>query len=203
MFRRRKVNEDAGRGGLAVFGCFVRIGATAFGGGSATIVAMRQAVTSRGWLSEQQFLDTVVLSRLTPGITILAQVLLIGKQVCGVRGMLAAALGMLAPSVTITLGLAELYDAVSGSAVAATPLRCVAGVAAGFALALAVALLRDTLKRSPVIRGPLTFAGFLALAVVVANPLLVLLAAIAAGVAVPAIFDTRMPSEPGEAGDEY
>jgi len=203
MFRRRKVNQDAGRGGLAVFSCFVRIGATAFGGGSATIVAMRQAVTSRGWLTEQQFLDTVVLSRLTPGITILAQVLLIGRQVCGVRGMLAAALGMLAPSVAITLGLAELYDAVSGSALATTPLRCVAGVAAGFAVALAVALLRDTLKRSPMIRGPLTFVAFLALALVVANPLLVLLAAIAAGVAVPAIFDTRKPSEPGEAGDEY
>jgi chromate transport protein ChrA len=51
----------------------LKIGATAFGGGSATTVAMRRSALRRGWLTEDDFLDTVVLSRLTPGITILAQ----------------------------------------------------------------------------------------------------------------------------------
>lgn len=194
---RRKARRPTGHGAVAVFGCFLLIGATSFGGGSATIVAMRQAVVSRGWLSEQEFLDTIVLSRLTPGITILAQVLLIGKKVCGLRGMTCGALGMLAPAITITLLLARLYDAVSRSPLATSPLRCVAAVAAGFAVALALALLRDTLARAGRIRGPLMFVGYLILDLLIGNPLLVLLAAIAAGLVLPALFDT------GEPADEY
>ncbi|HEV7627746.1 MAG TPA: chromate transporter, partial [Streptomyces sp.] len=58
---------------------FARIGSTSFGGGSATTMAMRTLTLKQGWLTESEFLDTVVLSRLTPGITILAQALLIGR----------------------------------------------------------------------------------------------------------------------------
>jgi len=73
----------------------LRIGATAFGGGSATIVAMRQLSLRKRWLSEEEFLETVVLSRVTPGITILAQVILIGKAIDGIRGAVAGLIGML------------------------------------------------------------------------------------------------------------
>ena len=189
LFRRRKAKQDAGHGALAVFGCFLRIGASSFGGGSATIVAMRQAALARGWLTEQEFLDTLVLSRLTPGITILAQVLLIGRKVCGLRGMVAAAVGMLTPSIGITIGLARLYQLISGSPRAASPLRCVAAVAAGFAVALALALLRDTLKRSTWLRSGPLYLGYLGLGLLIGNPPVVLIAAITAGLVLPGLFE--------------
>ena len=75
---------------LRYFSGCCRIGATAFGGGSATIVAMRQLALRKSWMTEEEFLETVVLSRVTPGITILAQVILIGKRVDGARGAVAA-----------------------------------------------------------------------------------------------------------------
>lgn len=173
----------------------LRVGLTAFGGGSATILALRQMVLRRGWMTEQEFLDTIVLSRMTPGIAILAQVLLIGRRVCGISGAAAAVAGLMLPAVTITIGLARLYDLLSGSPVAAAPLRAIAGVAAGFAIALVLHLLRTTLARDRRIRGPLVFAGYLGAAVLVGNPVIVLLAAIAAGAALPALFDVGEPGD--------
>jgi chromate transporter len=189
--RRRSGQQPLGGEWLPVFVGFLKIGATSFGGGSATIVAMRQLALRRGWLTEQEFLDTVVLSRLTPGITILAQVLLIGKKVCGIRGMLAAVVGLLLPAISITIGLAQIYNVVSSSPSAATPLRCIAGVAAGFAVALAVQLLRDTLVRSHLVLGPLMVLGYVGLTLLVNNPLVILVTALAAGAALPALFATR------------
>jgi chromate transporter len=181
----------AGNRWSAVFGGFVRIGATAFGGGSATTVAIRDLVLRRQWLTEEEFLDTMVLSRLTPGISILAQAILIGRKVAGIAGQVAAVAGLMLPAVAITLVLAGVYHEVSTLPSAATPLRAVAGMAAGFAIALAVQLLRDTLKRTHQVRGPLLFAVYLGLAFLIDNPLVLLLIAIAAGVALPDVFRGR------------
>lgn len=174
----------------------LRIGATAFGGGSATIVALRRTVLRRGWLTEAEFIDTVVLSRLTPGITILAQALLIGRKVAGVRGMIAALAGMLCPSVVITIALTRLYQYIHNSPDAARPLQCLAGAAAGFAVALFLQLLRDTLRPTHRWRGTPVFALYATLGALIGTPEIVLAAAVATGVAVPHLF------EPREAHDE-
>jgi chromate transporter len=169
-----------------------RIGATAFGGGSATIVALRQVCLRRGWLEESGFLDTVVLSRVTPGITILAQVILIGRAVAGWVGVAAAVLGLLLPSITITTALAVAYRAVSDQSWAARPLELVASVAAGFAVALAVQLLRDTLpRRGPragLTRDAVLFTAYVVLGLLLPLPEVVLVASLLAGLAVPRLF---------------
>ena len=188
---RRTAAEQPGHHWRLVFLEMLKIGTTAFGGGSATIVAMRQMVLRRRWLTEDEFLDTVALSRLTPGITILAQVLLIGRSVCGLRGVLAAMTGMLLPSIVITVGLTRLYQVVQHSPNAAVPLKCLAGAAAGFAIALFLQLLRDTLRRVHKMRGPAMFLVFTGIGLLVNNAEIVLAAAIAAGVAVPYLFKER------------
>jgi chromate transporter len=166
----------------------LRIGATAFGGGSATIVAMRQLALRQQWLTEEEFLETVVLSRVTPGITILAQVILIGKKVDGVRGMVAGLIGMLLPSITITILLAKLYVTVQGKPWSTHPLEMVAAVAAGFAVALALLLLKDTLAVDRHWRGPAAFLAYVGLGAVLPNPVLILLAAVGAGLLAPRLF---------------
>jgi chromate transporter len=166
----------------------LRIGATAFGGGSATIVAMRQLALRKRWLSEEEFLETVVLSRVTPGITILAQVILIGKRVDGLRGILAGIVGMLLPSITITILLARLYVLLKDKPWSARPLEMVAAIAAGFAVALVLLLLKDTLAVDRHWRGPLAFLAYVALGAAAPNPVLMLVAAVVAGVLFPALF---------------
>jgi chromate transporter len=180
-----------GRGPSAVFFRFAIIGATAFGGGSATNLAIRQMCVHQGWLTEQEFLDVVVLSRVTPGTTILAEVLLIGRRVCGVRGMVAAVLGMLIPAVAVTIGLSAVYDVVSRSSAATLPLRCVIGAAAGFSLAMMVLLTRDTLRRNRPIRGPLIFLAYVGLGLLVHDPVIVIAVALVLGALCPSLFPPR------------
>lgn len=142
----------------------------------------------------------MILSRLTPGITILAQVLLIGKRVCGVRGMVAAAAGLMLPAVAITVALARLYDLVHAAPLAATPLRCIAGVAAGFAVAMALLLLRDVLTRGHTWSGLLAVLVYAGLSLITQNPLAVLLLALTVGTAAPGLF--REARDEGRDGDD-
>ena len=169
----------------------LRIGATAFGGGSATIIAMRQLALRKRWLSEEEFLETVVLSRVTPGITILAQVVLIGRKVDGPRGIIAGLIGMLLPSITITILLARLYVLVRDKPWSVGPLTMVAAVAAGFAVALALLLLKDTLAVDRHWRGAVGFLSYVGVGAVVPNPVLMLVAAVGAGLLFPALFVSR------------
>jgi chromate transporter len=197
--------DSANRSGHEWFQVFLgmlRIGATAFGGGSATIVAMRQLALRKRWLSEDQFLETVVLSRVTPGITILAQVILIGKKVDGLRGIVAGVVGMLLPSITITILLARLYVEVRDEPWSARPLEMVAAVAAGFAVALALVLLKDTLSVDRHWRGPVGFVAYVALGAAVPNPVLMLVAAVAAGLLFPRLFVSRQEDDQDDADDE-
>ncbi len=168
---------------------FARIGATSFGGGSATISAMRQTCLRKGWMDEQAFVDIVVLSRLTPGISILAQSLLIGRAVAGVSGMCAALSGMMIPAFAITLALAELYESLSNQPGASSPLHAVVATAAGYAVAMTLQLLNDILKRSRLLYSAIAVAAYAGLALLLHNPLLVMGIAIACGLAFPALFD--------------
>lgn len=170
---------------------FLRIGALAFGGGSATIVAMRELALRRRWLTEEEFIETVVLSRVTPGITILAQTILIGRKVDGARGIIAAVVGMLLPSVIITILLARLYVSVRDQSWSQRPLEMIAALAAGFAVALVLLLLKDTLSVDRHWRGPVGFLCYVALAAVAPNPILLLVAAVAAGLLAPRCFVPR------------
>lgn len=170
---------------------FARIGLTAFGGGSATTLAMRRMVLRRRWLSEDEFLDTLVLSRLCPGITILAQAILIGRRAAGIKGLFAALVGLMVPSVTITLGLARLYQWTATSAAATAPLRALSAVAAGFALALAVQTGRDSLRRSHLPRGLVAAVLFFAIAIIWRNPLIVMGGALLAGICLPRFFSAH------------
>ncbi len=143
MQRRRTQHRHPLSGALAVLVVFAKIGSTAFGGGSATIAAMRQACVRHGWMNEQQFIDIVVLSRLTPGISILAQTLLIGRAVAGVPGMFAGLAGLLTPALVITVALSKLYQFISGLPSTVTPLHAIVAASAGFAIAMSLQLLRD------------------------------------------------------------
>jgi chromate transporter len=150
---------------------------------------MRRMSIQRGWMTEKEFVDSLVLSRLTPGISILAQVLLIGRAVCGVPGMIAGIVGLMAPSLAITLTLAWLYELISQWPAAQTPLHAVTGVAAGFAVALALQLMRDILTRHRLLLSTALFAGYVALALIIHDPLIVMGFSIAVALAFPGLFD--------------
>lgn len=185
---------------MTVLLTFAHIGSTAFGGGSATIAAMRKACLRHGWLDDPGFVDVLVVSRLSPGISIFAQALLIGRAACGAAGMIASVTGLVLPSVAATVILAWAYGKISALPEAHMPLHAIAAIAAGFAVALTLQLLRAVLKRSRLWRGVLAFVMYATLALLLSRPLLVMAIAIALALVWPGLFDldATAPSAPAQ-----
>jgi chromate transporter len=86
------------------------LGLQSFGGGTATLALIRRAfVQEYGWISEAEFTRDWALVQLAPGINLLAITILIGRRVVGLKGVPLALIGLLLPSVTITVLLTASY----------------------------------------------------------------------------------------------
>jgi chromate transporter len=176
------------RPGLArLFLTFARIGLLSFGGGQTAIVFSEQEVVERGrWLSADDYDRAYALSRMYPGIHVLAQAVLIGYLVRGWGGALACSLGLLALSSAATLALAASYAELRANPVIANVMDEVLAATAGLTFGLGVRLARETTQHE---RGAtraitilLVLAGFVLLGLLRVNAALVVLLAGLAGV---------------------
>lgn len=94
----------------ALLRVWLLLGAQSFGGGGATLTLIRREVVERrGWLTDAEFVRDWALCHVAPGINLLALTILIGRRVAGGRGVAVSLLGLLLPSVGITVGLAACY----------------------------------------------------------------------------------------------
>ncbi len=171
---------------------FGKIGLTAFGGGSATLIAMRRlCVNDKAWMTEEEYVDCFVLSRLSPGINILAQVILIGRRVSGWAGALGAVIGLMFPAVVITVILCRGYILVRSTPWSTGPLAGLSAAVAGFTIALTVDLARGAVRRETILIDILLLAAYGAVALSGVNPVLVILGSLAVGVGVPNLLVRR------------
>lgn len=93
-----------------VFGLFLRLGLTAFGGPAAHIALMeREVVERRAWLSRERFLDLVGACNLLPGPSSTQVAMAVGYDRAGWTGLLVAGGCFILPASLATLGLAWAY----------------------------------------------------------------------------------------------
>lgn len=131
-----------------LFLLWLSFGVQSFGGGSATLALIRRAaVDQHRWLSEAEFAQEWGLCQIAPGINLLALTLLIGKRVAGTRGIFLALIGLLLPSVTLTILLTALYSYFRDQEIVRAALRGIVpatiGLGAATACQMALALLRQ------------------------------------------------------------
>lgn len=113
---------------LGVFGVFLRLGLTSFGGPVAHLGYFRaELVQRRRWLPDAAFADLVALAQFLPGPSSSQVGFGIGLLRAGWAGALAAFVAFTLPSAAIMLGLALGADRLGGPVVAA--------VTAGLAIA--------------------------------------------------------------------
>ena len=125
------------------------IGMQSFGGGTTTLALIRQAVVDRhGWLTEGEFTRYWALCQLAPGINLLAFAVLIGRKLAGTTGIFLALLGMLLPSVAITLLLTAFFERVQGQAGVQAALRGVIPATVGLGLLTAIQMACPLLQES-------------------------------------------------------
>ena len=87
---------------------FFVIGAFLFGGGLAVIPFLQQMSEKTGWFTVTELMDIVAVSEAAPGPVGVNMTVYVGYTVAGVPGGVAAAFGLLLPSVIIALAIARL-----------------------------------------------------------------------------------------------
>ena len=146
---------------MELFRVFNRMALQGFGGVLA--VAQRELVEREGWMTREQFVETLSISQVLPGPNIINMAIIIGDRSFGGRGVASALLGLLLLPLVIVLVLAALYGQLSNIPVVAGALRGMGAVAAGLVISTALKLL-PTQKTNPM--GPALSALFGALTLV-------------------------------------
>lgn len=114
--------EPGARGSvLEVFGAFLRLGLTSFGGPIAHLGYFRtEFVERRRWMADADYADLVALCQFLPGPASSQVGFAIGAHRAGMRGALAAFVGFTAPSAIAMVAFAfgaRLFDGPVGQAV--------------------------------------------------------------------------------------
>jgi len=111
-----RTNDEPARGSAAeVFGAFLKLGLTSFGGPIAHLGYFRdELVTRRGWLSDQAYADLVALCQFLPGPASSQVGFALGLMRAGWLGALAAFTAFTLPSALILLGFALTAARITG-----------------------------------------------------------------------------------------
>lgn len=95
---------------LELFLTFFMIGLFTFGGGYAMLPLIQEQVIEKGWMTNEQIVDFIVVSESTPGTFAVNISTYVGNQTGGVFGGLCATLGVVMPSFIVILVVAKCLD---------------------------------------------------------------------------------------------
>jgi chromate transporter len=125
---------------LFLFAQFFQIGLFSIGGGLATLPFLYRLAEKQDWLSLQMIGNIQAVAQSLPGAIGVNMAAYTGFLRAGVPGALAAALGLISPSIAIIIGIARVLQAFKESALvkavfsglrpAAAGLLCAAGFGA-------------------------------------------------------------------------
>ena len=128
---------------LGLLGVFAPLSLVTVGGGQ-TVVAdiQRQVVDVHHWMTSTAFLNAFAISRMAPGPGSLLATL-IGWQVAGFWGAVAATLGIFGPTAVLIYGVAHLWTRYRGARWQRALEGGLRPVAAGMILAAVIVLMRS------------------------------------------------------------
>jgi chromate transporter len=146
-----------------VFGAFLLIGATSFGGG--IVAYLRSSLVSKhGWLDDKKFVELLSISQSLPGLNATNMAVLVGDRLRGIPGAIAAICGICLPGGLIMLAVGIAYGQHGDRPLVTAMLHGVAAAAVGLILATTLQLGRKSLHH-------LSDLVFVALAVIGVNVL--------------------------------
>lgn len=95
---------------LKLFYVFFKIGLFSFGGGLAMLPMVQREVFKYQWITEQDFLDIISISQVTPGPIVVNTATFVGHKLAGITGAISATAGVTMPSLIIILIVAVIFD---------------------------------------------------------------------------------------------
>ena len=144
-----------------IFQAWLTIGLQSFGGGLSTLTLIQRSfVQQRGWLTQEQFVRINAISQIAPGINILSIAIQIGDELGGGIGVAASLLGLLLPSVAITVAMTAAYAVVQKLPLVQAAFHGVIPATIGLGALTVWSMLRALLRESAVLGGkPETVIG--------------------------------------------
>ena len=95
---------------LQLFISFLKIGFFGFGGGLAILSLIQHEVESHGWMTQEQFVDIVAVSQVTPGPIGINCATYVGYTATGsIFGSIIATSAIVIPSLIIMLAICKAY----------------------------------------------------------------------------------------------
>ena len=94
---------------LQLFLSFFKIGLFGFGGGLAILSLIEMEVEQYGWMTQQEFVDIVAVSQVTPGPIGINCATYVGYTVAGIWGSVLSTCAIVLPSLIIMLAICRLY----------------------------------------------------------------------------------------------
>ena len=94
---------------LQLFLSFFKIGLFGFGGGLAILSLIEMEVESNGWMSQQEFVDIVAVSQVTPGPIGINCATYVGYTAAGFWGSVLSTFAIVLPSLIIMLSICKAY----------------------------------------------------------------------------------------------
>jgi chromate transporter len=95
---------------LQIFWTFFKISPVTFGGGFAMVpLIIKEIVEKRKWLTNDEFTDVIALSQTVPGAVAVNSATFIGHRIGGIRGAVAAMIGVSLPTFFIVISFGVFY----------------------------------------------------------------------------------------------
>ena len=94
---------------LQLFISFFKIGLFGFGGGLAILSLIQMEVEQHAWMSQQEFVDIVAVSQITPGPIGINCATYVGYTTAGIWGSVLATTAIILPSLIIMLSICKAY----------------------------------------------------------------------------------------------
>jgi chromate transporter len=149
---------------LVLFGVFLRIGSTAFGGLAASLALLEaEMVEKRRLLTAHDLTEALAATKFLPGSTLIQIVAYLAYRLGGWTGSALAAVGFLLPSALLMLSLAALQISPTGAPALAAAIRGISLAVVGLLIASTCRFARSGLDSPPaaaVALAALVAAGF-------------------------------------------
>ncbi|MFI4976402.1 MAG: chromate transporter [Caulobacterales bacterium] len=146
-----------------LFAVFLSIALSGFGG--VLPFARRTLVDRHGWLTAEDFTETLSLCQSLPGPNVVNLSIVVGARACGWRGSIAAFSGLVGAPIAIVLALGMLWGRFGGLPEVQRAIAGVAAAAAGLVIATAARMAEPLIRRRALTAAPFILAAFLAVAV--------------------------------------
>ena len=172
-----------------MFLVFAKIGAFTIGGGYAMVPIIRDAVTKKGWISDEEFPDILALAQTAPGLLAVNMSIFAGYRIRRFPGAVIATLGSCLPPFLIILAIAMFF---SGFKDNPTVARIFMGIRPAVVALIAVPMIKMARESNRSWWAwLLTAAAMLLVAVLRVSPIYILLVTIVVAVAVSLALEKK------------